>query len=51
VIILKLLKDVAADIKEDLVFAEHVEKTWEEYDGGKFVRASKDDFLKQLNAY
>jgi len=48
--ILKNIKDVAQDIKEDLIFAERVEKAWKDYDKGKFVTKSKDDFLKELRA-
>ena len=48
--ILKNLKDVAQDIREDLIFAERVEKAWQEHDKGKFVTKSKDDFLKELRA-
>ena len=48
--VLKNLKDVAQDIKEDLIFAERVEKAWQDYDKGKFITKSKDDFLKELRA-
>jgi len=46
--ILKNIKDVI--IKDDLVFAERIEKAWKEHDKGKFVSKSKDDFLKELHA-
>ena len=49
-IILKNVKDMAKDLKEDLVFAKRVEKAWQDYDKGKFVKKSKDDFLKELRA-
>ena len=49
-IVLKNMKELAADLKDDLVFAERVEKAWQEYDAGKFERKSKDDFLKALRA-
>jgi len=48
--ILKNIKDIAQDLKEDLIFAERVEKAWQDYDKGKFVTKSKDDFLKELRA-
>ncbi|MEK6876673.1 MAG: AbrB/MazE/SpoVT family DNA-binding domain-containing protein [Nanoarchaeota archaeon] len=48
--ILKNIKDVAQDLKDDLIFAERVEKAWKDYDKGKFVTKSKDDFLKELRA-
>ena len=48
--ILKNIKDMAEDLKEDLIFAERVEKAWQDYDKGKFVTKSKNDFLKNLRA-
>lgn len=48
--VLKNIKDVAQDIKDDLIFAERVEKAWQDYDKGKFITKSKDDFLKELRA-
>ena len=48
--VLKNIKDVAQDLKDDLIFAERVEKAWQDYDKGKFVTKSKDDFLKELRA-
>ena len=48
--VLKNIKDVAQDIKDDLIFAERVEKAWQDYDKGKFITKSKDDFLKELIA-
>ena len=49
-LILKNIKEVAVDLKEDLIFAERVEKSWQDYDRGKFVTKSKEDFLKELRA-
>lgn len=48
--ILKNIRDVANDLKDDLIFAERVEKAWRDYDKGKFITKSKDDFLKELRA-
>jgi len=48
--ILKNVKDMAKDLKDDLIFAERVEKAWRDYDKGRFVTKSKDDFLKELRA-
>ena len=48
--ILKNIKDMAKDIKADLIFAERVEKAWQDHDKGKFITKSKDDFLKELRA-
>ena len=47
-IVLKDMKGLAADLKDDLIFAERVEKAWQDYDAGKFITKSKDEFLKEL---
>ena len=49
-IILKSMKSLASKLKEDLIFASRVEKAWREYDKGKFVTKSKDEFLRELHA-
>ena len=49
-IILKSMKSLASGLKDDLLFAERVEKAWQEHDKGKFVSKSKDEFLKELRA-
>ena len=49
-IILKNMSNLASDIKEDLAFAERVEKAWLEHDRGNFETKSKDDFLKELRS-
>lgn len=49
-IIMKSMKNLASDLKEDLLFAEKVEKAWQDYDKGKFETKPKDDFLKELRA-
>ncbi len=49
-IILKSMKSLAENLRDDLAFAEEVEKAWQEYDKGKFVKKSKEDFLKELRA-
>lgn len=49
-IILKSMKNLASSLKEDLIFAERVEKAWQEYDEGRFETKSKEDFLKELHA-
>ena len=49
-LIMKNVKDLAHDLKDDLLFAERVEKAWQEHDKGKFVSKTKDDFLKELKA-
>ncbi|MBU0980975.1 MAG: AbrB/MazE/SpoVT family DNA-binding domain-containing protein [Nanoarchaeota archaeon] len=49
-IMLKSMKSLATNLREDFIFAERVEKAWQEYDEGKFERKSKDDFLRDLKA-
>jgi len=49
-LVLKSMKSLAINLKEDLVFAERVEKAWQEHDKGKFETKSKDEFLKELHA-
>jgi AbrB family looped-hinge helix DNA binding protein len=49
-IILKNMLELASDIREDLVFAEQVEKAWVEHDKGRFETKSKEDFLKELRS-
>ena len=49
-IILKSMKSLASKLKEDLIFAERVEKAWQEYDKGKFEAKTKSEFLKELRA-
>ncbi|MFH1589856.1 MAG: hypothetical protein ABIB43_04785 [archaeon] len=44
------LKTVIEESKEDLIFAERVEKLWKNYEKGKFKNKTKDDFLKALRA-
>lgn len=46
--ILKNIKDFTLDLKDDFIFAEKVEKVWQEYDKNQFETKSKDDFLKEL---
>lgn len=49
-IILKNMKDVAKDLKDDIQFSERIEKAWKDYDKGKFITKSKEDFLKELRS-
>ena len=49
-LILKNIKDIAKGLKDDLIFAERVEKAWQDYDKNKFITKSKDDFLNELRA-
>jgi len=49
-IVLKNMKGLASDLKEDLIFAERVDNAWKEYDKGKFIKKSKEGFLKELRS-
>ena len=46
-IFLKNMKNLSSNLKEDFIFAEKVEKAWQEHDKGKFENKTKDDFLKE----
>ena len=48
--ILKSIKSLAASLKEDLIFAEKVERAWKDHDKGRFHKKSKEDFLSELRA-
>jgi AbrB family looped-hinge helix DNA binding protein len=49
-IILKSMSSLASDLKDDLVFAEKVDKAWQDYDKGKFKTKTKEEFLKELKS-
>lgn len=49
--VMKNMKSLAADIKDDMLFAQKVDAAWAEYDKGRFVKKSKKDFLKVLKSY
>ena len=48
-IVLKSMKNIASDLRDDIRFAQRVEAAWKEYDKGKFITKSKEDFLKELS--
>jgi bifunctional DNA-binding transcriptional regulator/antitoxin component of YhaV-PrlF toxin-antitoxin module len=48
--ILKNLKTLAAELQDDFDFAEKTEKAWRDYDSGKFVTRTKEEFLKELRS-
>lgn len=50
-IILKSVERLAADLKEDLIFAERTEKALRRYEKGHFKEMSKEDFLKELKKW
>lgn len=47
-LILKSVKSLAKDVKEDLAFAKRVENTWADHDKGRFVTTTKEKFLEEL---
>ncbi|MBS3174238.1 AbrB/MazE/SpoVT family DNA-binding domain-containing protein [Candidatus Woesearchaeota archaeon] len=47
-IVLKNMKSIAYDLRDDILFAQKVDAAWKEYDKGKFIAKSKDNFLKEL---
>ena len=50
-IVIKKISDLAKDFREDLKFADSVDKAWEEYETGKFNSMSKSDFLEELDKW
>ena len=47
-----MLKKIEKPIlKEDLITLKNVEKAWREIESGKFRKASKKDFLKELTKW
>ena len=48
--VMKNMKSLASDIKDDILFAQKIDAAWAEYDKGKFVKKSKEDFLKVLRS-
>lgn len=50
-LVLKKVEYLAKDLKDDLKFAEDVEKSWKEYEAGQFKSTSKDKFLEELKKW
>jgi len=49
--IMKNMRDVANELKDDIHFAERVEQAWKRHDKGRFKTRSKKDFLKELKSW
>jgi AbrB family looped-hinge helix DNA binding protein len=47
-IIMKKINELTKEFKEDLKFAQHVEKAWKTYEKTKFKSLSADKFLEEL---
>jgi bifunctional DNA-binding transcriptional regulator/antitoxin component of YhaV-PrlF toxin-antitoxin module len=50
-IILKNVKDLAENLRDDFKFAKHVSKAWERYDQGKFKSMPAKEFLEELEKW
>jgi AbrB family looped-hinge helix DNA binding protein len=50
-LVFKSMKSLASDLKDDLKFAQKVDDAWKEYDKGKFVKKTKEEFLKELKKW
>ena len=48
-IILKKADAFSKNLEEDLEFARRTEEAWKQYEEGKFVSKSKEDFLNELS--
>ena len=49
--VLKDIKGLAADLKDDLIFAQRTEEAWKRYEKGEFTHMSGEDFLKELEGW
>ena len=47
-LILKKISELAKDLREDLKFAQRVERAWTEYEKGKFKSLPAKKFLEEL---
>lgn len=47
-IILKKVDAFSKNLEEDLEFARRTEEAWKEFEKGKFITKSKEDFLAEL---
>lgn len=46
--IMKKITELAKDLKQELVFAQRVERAWKRYEKGKFKSVSAKKFLEDL---
>ncbi|KYK23078.1 AbrB family transcriptional regulator [Thermoplasmatales archaeon SG8-52-4] len=47
-LIMKRVSELTKDFKEELKFAQRVEKAWKSYEKGRFKSLSADKFLEEL---
>ena len=50
-LILERVKDLDKNFKEDLEFARRTEEAWRNYEQGKFITRTKEEFLKELKKW
>ncbi|MFH1591594.1 MAG: AbrB/MazE/SpoVT family DNA-binding domain-containing protein [archaeon] len=50
-IVLRSMKSMARDLKDDLQFADKVEKAWQSLSKRKSKKMSKTDFLRELESW
>jgi len=50
-IILKKVKKLTEDMREDLEFAKRTEEAWQSYEKGEFTSYSKNEFLDRVNKW
>ena len=48
-IVLKKMGGVMKNLKDDIEFANNIEKIWQEYDDGNFISTNSDNFLEELD--
>jgi len=50
-IVLKDMKNIAEEMKDDLGFARRIDKAWKEYEKGMFNSKSKEAFLADIDSW
>lgn len=50
-LILKSVKDLDKNLKEDIIFAKRTEEAWKRYDKGEFIKMDFDEFLKEIKKW
>ena len=50
-IIIQRLKSVSAKLREDLLFAQKIEKAYQEIDAGNYTEMSSKEFLEELKTW
>ena len=50
-LILKSVKDLDKNLKEDIIFDKRKEEAWKRYDKGEFIKMDFDEFLKEIKKW